>query len=438
MIGKEKSMRRQLARAEDQTVQETLFSLQTLLGDLPSIDFAVRLWDGSLWGASPAEARFTWVLNHPGALRRMFWPLNELSLGEAYIFGDFDIEGDLEAAFSLGDQLLERHWSWREKLQMGKALRRRSQGDRQDGGRRPARLHGAAHSRRRDSEAVTYHYDVSNDFYRLWLDQRMVYSCGYFTAESDDLDKAQEGKLDYICRKLRLRPGERLLDLGCGWGGLILHAARKYGAQSVGITLSRPQAELANERIRAAGLADRCRAEVRDYREIEEWGGFDKLVSVGMFEHVGESRLPEYFERAWRLLRPGGVFLNHGITKSLAHPDPPGPSFIDQYVFPDGELLPIATTVKTAEICGFEVRDLESLREHYALTLRHWVRRLEAQYEKARRLTNEVTCRIWKLYMAGSAHGFRIGRINVYQALLSKPDGADSRLPLTRDDWYCV
>ncbi len=170
-------------------------------------------------GGLPAEARFTWVLNHPGALRRMFWPLNELSLGESYIFGDFDIEGDLEAAFSLGDLLLERHWSWREKLQMGKALRRLPQGDRQDGGRRPARLHGAAHSRRRDSEAVTHHYDVSNDFYRLWLDQRMVYSCGYFTAESDDLEKAQEGKLDYICRKLRLRPGERLLDLGCGWGG---------------------------------------------------------------------------------------------------------------------------------------------------------------------------------------------------------------------------
>lgn len=429
-------MLRQRVLVQDRAVQAAESFLQTLLENYRPLNFAVRLWDGTSWGAAPHKARFTLVLNHPGALRRMFWPANEVTLGEAYIFGDFDIEGDLEAAFSFGDYVLSRSWNWKEKLSLGWYFLGLPSGKRSFSGRLPARLKGAAHSRRRDSQAVTYHYDVSNDFYQLWLDRRMVYSCAYFVAEDDDLEQAQEGKLDHICRKLRLRPGERLLDLGCGWGGLILHAAQNYGVQCLGITLSRPQAELANERIRQAGLADRCRAEVLDYREIEDWGGFDKLVSVGMFEHVGEARLPEYFERAWRLLRPGGVFLNHGITRSLAFPEPSGPSFIDKYVFPDGELLPIATTVRTAEACGFEVRDLESLREHYALTLRHWVKRLEGFYKEVLRLTDEVTYRIWRLYMAGSAHGFRTGRINVYQALLSKPQEGDCCLPLTRNDWY--
>lgn len=264
----------------------------------------------------------------------------------------------------------------------------------------------------------------------------MVYSCAYFSRPDEDLDMAQQRKLDYLCRKLRLRPGDRLLDIGCGWGALLLHAVREYGVRGRGITLSRAQAEHAKERIRKEGLDGRCSVELCDYRDVAESDGFDKLVSVGMFEHVGRSRLAEYFRKAWKLLSPGGLFLNHGIAMNPLAQARKGPSFTDCYVFPDGDLLPISTTLQTAETAGFEVRDVESLREHYSLTLRHWVRRLEAHAAEAGRFTNEATCRIWRLYMAGSAHGFETGRLNVYQALLVKPDNGASGLPLTRSDWY--
>jgi cyclopropane-fatty-acyl-phospholipid synthase len=426
----------QPASVSDPIVQSVLTFFQGLLEKYTPLDFNIRLWEGTSWGADPGEARFTLVIHHPGALRQMFMPANQLTLGESYIYDDFDIEGDIEAAFSLGDHIFSLDRRLLDKMRLGKLLLGLPSETNAHPASRAAHLRGAVHSKKRDALAVTYHYNVSNDFYRLWLDDRMVYSCAYFTSAEDSLGSAQEQKLDNICRKLRLGPGEKLLDIGCGWGGLIMHAARHYGVEALGITLSRPQAELANERIREAGLADRCRAEVCDYREVGREGDFDKLVSVGMVEHVGESRLEEYFSCAWNLLRPGGVFLNHGITSSLSHPDLPGPSFIDKYVFPDGELLPIATILRSAETVGFEIRDLESLREHYAMTLRHWVKRLEAKHEEAVRLTDEVTYRVWRLYMAGSAHGFKVGRLNLYQALLVKPDGHDSGMPLTRADWY--
>lgn len=297
-------------------------------------------------------------------------------------------------------------------------------------------MSGRLHSISRDRDAVAYHYDISNEFYALWLDRRLVYSCGYFTDPADDLDAAQERKLDYTCRKLRLTPGERLLDIGCGWGGLLLYAATRYGAEGVGITLSRPQADLANERIREAGQGDRCRVLVCDYREMDGAGAFDKIASVGMVEHVGESRLPEYFRRAFRLLRPGGVFLNHGIAANPAYPAPPGPSFSDHYVFPDGELPPLGVTLRAAEDQGFEVRDVENLREHYILTLGHWRRRLEERCAEARRIAGEAIYRTWRLYLAGAAHTFSVGKNNVYQALLSRHDRGRTGLPLTRADWY--
>ncbi len=371
----------------------------------------------------------------------MFWPPGELSLAEAYIHDDFDVEGRIEAVFPLADRLLEGRRSVTERLLHGRrllSLPHARRGDRPQTGREAARLGGRRHSRGRDRLAVTYHYDIPGEFYALWLDERMVYSCAYFATPDEDLDAAQERKLDYICRKLRLQGGERLLDIGCGWGGLLIHAARRYGVEALGITLSEPQAELANERIRNAGLTGRCRVEVRDYREVYDPEGFDKLVSVGMFEHVGEALLPDYFGRAYRLLRPGGVFLNHGIARNIDVPVRRGPSFISRYVFPDGELVPISTTVRAAERGGFEVRDVESLREHYALTLKHWVRRLEASAEEARRITDENTYRVWRLYMSGSAHGFTKGRLNIYQTLLSKPDRGRSGLPLTRADWYAL
>ena len=427
-------------KTKDWKIKASLAFLENLLGDYRPRDFAVRLWDGTTWDSEPGRpARFALVLKHPGALRSMFWPPGEISLAEAYIYGDFDIEGGIEDVFGLADHLLTRRQSPAERLPQARRVLSlpASRGDgRARPGREAARLRGARHSKERDRQAVTYHYDVPGEFYALWLDERMVYSCAYFAAPEEDLDSAQERKLDYICRKLRLRPGERLLDIGCGWGGLIIHAAHRYGVRARGITLSEPQAELANERIRRAGLADSCRVEVRDYREIEEPDGYDKLVSVGMFEHVGEARLPEYFLRAHRLLRPGGVFLNHGISRNPITPVRHGPNFVSRYVFPGGELVPIATSIGAAEGRGFEVRDVESLREHYALTLGHWVRRLEARADEARRITDETTYRVWRLYMSGSAHGFRTGRLNVYQTLLSKPELGESGLPLTRADWY--
>ena len=409
-------------------------SLETLLADYPRRDFQVRLWDGTTWGMEK-QPRFTLVLKHAGALRAMVLSPSELKLGEAYIYDDFDIEGDIEATFELADYLLEQQRSLGTKFELAKRLQKLPANDRPHIGPHSIKLWGSVHSKDRDRQAVTYHYDVPAEFYALWLDQRMVYSCAYFATPEEDLDSAQQRKLDYICKKLRLRRGERLLDIGCGWGGLIMHAAAHYGVEAVGITMSVPQGELARQRLRVSGLSDRCRVEVSDYRDIDHDQQYDKIVSVGMFEHVGEAFLPEYFNRAYELLRPGGVFMNHGIAYSATYRRR-GPSFTDRYVFPDSEMVPINTTLRAAELSGFEVRDLESLREHYAITLHNWVQRLEAHAEEARRITDDTTYRIWRLYMAGAAHGFRSGRLNVYQTLLAKPLHGQSGLPLTREDWY--
>jgi len=410
--------------------------LDALLADYPRRDFQVRLWDGTTCGTE-RQPRFTLVLKHPGALRAMFLSPSELALGEAYVDDDYDIEGDIEAAFDLADYLLGQERSLWQSLDLTARLRRMPGSDLLRTGLHPAGLPGPVHSKDRDRQAVRYHYDLPAEFYALWLDRRMVYSCAYFAKPEEDLETAQVRKLDYICRKLRLRPGERLLDIGCGWGGLIMHAAAHYGVEALGITLSEPQAELAQKRLRESELNDRGRVEVCDYRDLKHDQHYDKIVSVGMVEHVGEELLPEYFRRACSLLRPGGVFLNHGIAYS-ANYQRRGPSFTDRYVFPDGELLPISTSLRAAELSGFEVRDVESLREHYALTLHHWVRRLEASAEEARRITNDATYRIWRLYMAGAAHGFPTARLNVYQTLLARPRQGDSGLPLTREDWYRV
>ncbi len=418
---------------QDPAVRTAIRFLEELTADYRDNDFAVRFWDGTEWRVGQ-RPQFTLALKHPGALRNMFMAPSELTLGEAFIFDDFDVEGDLESAFDLADFLLLRDWPVTDKMGLGSLLARLPAANGHDKGRQGADLSGTAHSKKRDRRAVTYHYDVSNDFYALWLDRAMVYSCAFFKSSQDSLDTAQAQKLDYLCRKLRLRPGDRVLDLGCGWGSLLMHAARNYGVHAFGITLSVPQAELARERIREACLADLCKIEVCDYRDLPRQE-FDKLVSVGMFEHVGEALLPEYFRRAWGLLRPGGVFLNHGIAASATFRRQ-GPSFMDKYVFPDGELVPINVTLRAAEACGFEVRDVEGLREHYALTLRRWVRRLEENAPQARSIVGEAAYRVWRLYMSGSAHAFATGRLNLYQVLLSKPVDGDSHLPLTREDWY--
>jgi cyclopropane-fatty-acyl-phospholipid synthase len=421
----------------DPAREAALALLDDLLGDAGASDIAFRLWEGTTWRPphSAGDPRATLVLNDPGALRTMLETPSDLLLGEMYIFDDIDVEGDIESIFPAIDRLFEHRLGVADRLRCASLVRRLPQSGSACRDHHRTQLHGAPHSRQRDARAIRHHYDVSNEFFALWLDRRMVYSCAYFEQASDTLDQAQEQKLDYICRKLRLKQGDRLLDIGCGWGALILHAARKYGAQALGITLSKRQADLANEHLQAEGVADRCRVEVCDYRDLDQAESFDKLVSVGMFEHVGEKMLPEYFRQAWRLLVPGGAFLNHGIARNLHHPYR-GPSFIAQYVFPDGELVPISTALRIAEDTGWEVRDLESLREHYARTLRLWVQRLEQHAAQACQVVDEVTYRIWRLYMAGGAHRFRAGWLNLYQALLVKPDRGNSRLPLTRADWY--
>lgn len=437
----------EVSLASASTVQSTV-SLVERLFPQPR-PFAVRLWDGSEVTGSTGT-RF--VLKHPGALRRMLTPPIEPSLGEAFIYGDVDIEGDIFAIFPAMDALSSGSFSVGELVRLARQVRSLPHSPRQRlPGRGPARLSGRVHSRSRDREAIQYHYDVGNDFYGLWLDRYRQYSCAYFEDGTEGLDTAQERKLEHICRKLRLKPGERLLDIGCGWGGLVRYAAQHYGVQALGVTLSEKQAEYAGERLARAGLDGRARVELRDYRDIRA-EPFDKIVSVGMFEHVGRTELPRYFAQAYRLLLPGGLFLNHGISRRRLLNESVALTsswqrlvaqwllglglFAQRYVFPDGELMPVSAVNLAAEEAGFEVRDTENLREHYALTLRQWVKRLEARQEEAIRQVGEVTCRVWRLYMAGSAVGFEQGRLNVNQTLLAKLGSGRSNLPLTRDDLY--
>lgn len=408
--------------------------------------FGIRLWDGT---ELPGDGRpsFRLVLNHPGTLRRMFKPPIELSLSEAFILKDFEIEGDIFFVFPLMESITTRSFSAGEIIRLGLGLfALPASGPVRARGRGPVKLRGAVHSRKRDRAAIQYHYDVGNDFYRLWLDQNMQYSCGYFPTGSDDLDSAQERKMEYICRKLRLQPGERLLDIGCGWGGLARYAARKYGVNVLGVTLSKNQKSYADEEIAQAGLQGLVAVELKDYRDLGN-ESFDKIVSIGMFEHVGRNNLPEYFRLAYRLLKSGGLFLNHGISRRAGTwQDQQGfiqgrifgrGSFLQEFIFPDSELTPVSEVNVMAENAGFEVRDVENLREHYALTLRHWVNRLEEHYEAAVKITDEDTYRTWRLYMSASAFGFELGVINVNQTLLTKmkSDGKSS-LPFSRADLY--
>jgi cyclopropane-fatty-acyl-phospholipid synthase len=379
----------------------------------------------------------------------MMLPPSELSLGEAYLDDEWDLEGDILAAMRLGDVFEDIALGIGDIVGLARqvmALPKEAGEDGHAAGRQRAALRGAEHSKERDRKAISYHYDVGNDFFKLFLDKRMVYSCAYFPTGEEDLDAAQEAKLDHTLRKLRLKPGEKLLDIGCGWGALIMRAAEKFGAQAMGITLSRNQADLANQRIAESGLSDRCQAVVMDYRDAPTHGPFDKIVSVGMVEHVGKAKLPNYFESAWHALKPGGLFLNHGIIAAAKDKGSSNPldrfvfqrgAFIRKYVFPDGELIPLGEMDLLAERVGFEVRDVESLREHYALTARHWVQRLEANHEEALRQVDERTYRVWRLYIAGCSHALATARLSVHQTLLSKPDSAGrSHLPWSRADLY--
>lgn len=432
--------------ARSSTLESTLSFIHYLFPE--PRNFAIRLWDGSYFGTSQAP-EFTLVINNSGALRRMFQIPLELSMAEAYIRKDFDVEGDLIAAFymfeSLARKLIARPL---RLLQLWYALPTQALST-QNIKRSPAKMAGAAHSRKRDRDAIQYHYDVGNDFYALWLDQRMVYSCAYFPTGVDDIDAAQEKKLDIICRKLDLKPGDTLLDIGCGWGGLIVYAAQKYGIRATGITLSEQQHQLANQRIATAGLQGTA-VKLLDYRDLTGTT-FDKIVSVGMFEHVGRKNLPDYFGYAYNLLKPGGLFLNHGISlaanslqkssylTSLFERKILGSGlFTQRYIFPDGELMPVSEVNLIAEKTGFEIHHVENWRKHYARTLRHWLNRLEDRRSEAIQLSNESIYRIWKLYMSMAAFGFDIGNLAVNQTLLSKPDNGRRKVVVADAKRCCV
>jgi cyclopropane-fatty-acyl-phospholipid synthase len=417
-------------------VSSTRRFLDRLFAQAPLEHVSLRFWDGSRWPDDRPRAA-TVVLKHPGAIRRMLAPRNAKGLGEAYLRNDFDVEGDIEESLELAVALEAKRTGWMESIANYFRLLRLPDAKSRDFESPAAALAGDVHSLERDRKAISFHYDVSNDFYRLWLDRRMVYSCGYFEKPDDDLDTAQANKLRHLCRKLRLQPGSHLLDIGCGWGGLAIFAARNFGVNVTGVTLSENQMRLATGRVREAGLTDRVKIELRDYREVRVVTPFDAIVSVGMSEHVGRTHLPGYFQTAAKLLRPGGVFLNHAIGEGLRSDRFHGPSFVNEHVFPDADIPPIPIVLSSAASAGFDVRDVENLREHYVLTLRHWVRRLEANREEARKYVDEPTYRVWRLYMAASAHGFNHGDLSLYQVLLSKPlpDGT-THLPLTRRDWY--
>jgi cyclopropane-fatty-acyl-phospholipid synthase len=436
---------------QDRALRHARTVVALIFGPIAARTFDVRYWDGSVDHGLMATTAFRLGVNRPGALRRMLLPPSELSIVEAYLSGDIDIDGELESAMGLSDEIGARVRSPRVLAQLLRHLLALPRHDAVDDVRsarseRVVEPVGRPHDPSRDQAAIRFHYDVGNDFYALWLDERMVYSCAYYRQPTDSLDDAQRAKLDLVCRKLRLRPGHRLLDVGCGWGALIMHAVEHYGVTALGITLSEAQAALARKRIAAAGLEDRCRVEIRDYRALPADARFDRIASIGMIEHVGASRLREYFAALYRALSPGGLFLNHGIV-SLQEARPRGPltwlegrlwrrdAFIQQYVFPDGKLTAFQAVIAAAEAAGFETRDVESLREHYARTLRDWVARLQAHQDQAIALASERIVRIWRLYMTGSAYAFAHARINVVQTLLARPDAEGwVDIPMTRED----
>ena len=410
----------------------------------------LRLWNGRLLQLGNAGKRilntesdcFTLVFRSPAAVREMAFGRDPLRIAEVYFRDDMDIEGDFFAALGLKDHLRAIRMSWRDRSGALVAALRLVLAD----GNAPqkttvrASLHGTSvkeHSKTENRDAIAFHYDVSNDFYALWLDAAMVYSCAYFRRPDDSLDRAQQAKLNHVCRKLMLKPGDTMLDIGCGWGALVIHAALYYGVRAHGITLSQQQLSLARERIAQAGLQDRVTIALCDYRDLPKDGLYDKVSSVGMFEHIGLKNLPLYFAKVHQILKPGGLFLNHGITHDVEGWEKTLSSeFINRYVFPDGQLDTISNIQRVMERVHFEINDVESLRPHYALTLRHWVARLEAHHEQALQYVSESTWRVWRLYMAACALEFETGEIGVYQVLASKRAGRAAELPLTRDHLY--
>ncbi len=398
----------------------------------PDAPIAFRAYDGST--AGPSDAAATLTINSPKALWYLVTAPGELGVSRAYVSGALDIDGDIHEAMRLVDTPVELSFSWREKLELlrliGPALVRIP--------RRPPeeiRLRGRRHSRRRDAAAISHHYDVSNRFYRMWLGPSMAYTCAVFQKPDASLEEAQAEKHDLVCRKLALEPGMRLLDVGCGWGGMVLHAAEHYGVTALGVTLSRNQAEWAQKEIAEAGLSDRALVRHQDYRDVPE-GHFDAISAIGLTEHIGEGQMAGYFTHLFDKLRPQGRLLNHAIKHPNrldgARMDRRG--FIDRYVFPDGELTDVGSEITIMADIGFEVRHEENLREHYTKTLRCWVDNLEANWDAAVDEVGAGRARVWRLYMAGSEASFAANRVQLHQVLATKTEHGDSGM-LLRPDW---
>lgn len=404
----------------------------------------IRLWDGSEVHLGRDHPAFSLSFRSSKAFQELILARDPLRLAESYFQGRIDIDGDLYSALKLRHHLTSLQLSLLEKAELAaKVLRIKSEKTASIGSDTPkwaktfGQKLGLEPSKNLNRHAISFHYDVSNDFYALWLDEKMVYSCAYYEDASQSLEQAQRDKLDHICRKLRLKPGERLLDIGCGWGALICWAAEHYGVSAHGITLSQNQYDHAQRTIKQRGLEHKVSVELLDYRDLQGEARFDKLVSVGMFEHVGLKNLPTYFAIANRLLKPGGLFLNHGITSDEGGwKKTVSTEFINRYIFPDGQLETVSTVQKIMEDTGFEVHDVEGLRQHYALTLREWVRRLDERHEEALNYVTEPVYRIWRLYMAACAMQFEEGNTGIYQILASKREPFSSPVPLTRRDLY--
>jgi cyclopropane-fatty-acyl-phospholipid synthase len=409
-------------------------SLQPLLEAVvgPNPPVAVHAYDGSRVG--PPDARTTIVVRRPDALRRLLFAPGELGLVRAYVCGDLEFDGEIWDVLELRARA--------EHIRMSPVLV--TSALREIGLRRlrpppppveETKLRGRRHSRDRDAAAIAHHYDVSNAFYRVLLGPTLTYSCAVFENDDDTLDQAQANKHELICRKLDLHQGERLLDVGCGWGGMLLHAATHHGVDGVGVTLSHQQAELAAKRVADAGLSDRIEIRVQDYRDIAD-DPFDAVSSIGMFEHVGLSQLERYAGALHTLVRPGGRLLNHGISRPAGQrPRISHKGFIGRYIFPDGELHEVGSVISTLQGAGFEVRHSENLREHYARTLRAWVANLQDRWAEAVDEVGEARARIWLLYLAACAVGFDDGNTQIHQVLAVRPRADGSSDMGLRPTW---